>query len=52
MVKHVSLTQQECREAFDAEETAEGMDKLILTAGVAAVKSTIDTAYDIPEITK
>jgi chitinase len=39
---------QELREAFEAEAAVTGSERLLLSAAVAASKSTIDTAYDVP----
>ena len=43
---------QEIRQAYDAEAASSGKPALLVTAAVAAGKDTIDTAYDIPAITR
>ena len=46
----LDLYTQELRVAFDKEGS--GSEPLLLTAAVAAGKSTVDTAYDIPKISQ
>lgn len=44
------LKLQELLAAYEAEGTATGTTRLLLTAAVAAGKVTIDAGYEIPEI--
>lgn len=41
---------QQLRETYDKDAAKTGGEPLLLTAAVAAGKNTIDTAYDIPQI--
>lgn len=43
---------QELLEAFEAEGTATGRPRLLVTAAVAAGKGTIDAGYEIAEMAK
>ena len=43
---------QEIQKAFDAESTESGLPKLLLAAGVSAVKSVIDSAYEVEKVSK
>lgn len=43
---------EEAREAFTAEATSTGSERLLLTAAVGVGKSTVDAAYDIPGMSK
>ncbi|XP_025086194.1 LOW QUALITY PROTEIN: chitotriosidase-1-like [Pomacea canaliculata] len=47
-----TLLVTEMRKAFEEEAQISGKERLLLTAAVAAGKDTIDTAYDIPAISK
>ncbi|XP_053096889.1 acidic mammalian chitinase-like [Pangasianodon hypophthalmus] len=47
-----TLLCQELRQAYEAESSATGHPRLMVTAAVAAVKSTIDAGYEIAEISK
>ncbi|PVD37544.1 hypothetical protein C0Q70_00138 [Pomacea canaliculata] len=49
---HFTALVREFREAFEAEAASTGKPRLLLTAAVAAGKSTIDTAYDVPAIAR
>ncbi|XP_076472360.1 LOW QUALITY PROTEIN: acidic mammalian chitinase-like [Babylonia areolata] len=43
---------KELKQAFEAEAASSGLPRLLLTAAVAAGKDTIDTAYDIPALSR
>lgn len=43
---------QELLEAYEAESTASGKPRLMISAAVAAGKGTIDSGYEIAEIAK
>ena len=43
---------QETRAAFQAEAKQSGKTELLMTAAVAAGKSYIDSAYDVPAMAK
>ena len=43
---------QELREAFDEDADRTGRERLLLTAAVAAGKSTIDAAYEVEKINR
>lgn len=43
---------QELLDAYVAESRATGRPRLMVTAAVAAGKSTIDAAYEIPQISQ
>ena len=45
-------SRQQLRETYDKYAAKNGGSPLLLTAAVAAGKSTIDTAYDIPQISQ
>ncbi|BFZ03281.1 hypothetical protein BsWGS_06320 [Bradybaena similaris] len=47
-----TLLAQETMAAFQDEAKRTGLDRLLLTAAVSAGKATIDSAYEIPEISK
>uniref|UniRef100_A0AAY4E8E2 Acidic mammalian chitinase n=1 Tax=Denticeps clupeoides TaxID=299321 RepID=A0AAY4E8E2_9TELE len=47
-----TLLCKELLEAFEAEKRGSGFPRLMLSAAVAAGKNTIDTGYEIPEISK
>lgn len=43
---------QEIRQAFEEEGRSSGKGRLLLSAAVAAGKDNIDTAYDVPAVSK
>ena len=45
-----SLLCEELKAAFEQEAQSTGNEQMLLTAAVAAGKSTVDTAYDVPRI--
>jgi len=47
-----TLLVRELREEYEREAVTSGKPRLLLTAAVAAGKDTIDTAYEIPQISK
>ena len=51
-VKKVLWFVQELLEAYEAETTATGRPRLMLTAAVASGKATIDGGYEIAEISR
>ena len=45
-----SLLCEELRAGYEAEAAATGQERMLVTAAVAAGKSTAETAYDVPRI--
>ena len=45
-----SLLCEELRAGYEAEAIATGQERMLVTAAVAAGKSTAETAYDVPRI--
>jgi hypothetical protein len=43
---------QDLKRAFEADAASSGKDRLLLTAAVGAGKPIIDTAYDVPAISR
>ena len=52
LAKRDISSRQQLRETYDKYAAKNGGSPLLLTAAVAAGKSTIDTAYDIPQISQ
>lgn len=49
---NVCFALQELRQAYEAESSATGHPRLLVTAAVASKKLTIDAGYEIPQIAK